>query len=61
MDQLLREILVYFVAQTADQDIDHIGLWIKVKIPDLFHDHRLGNRTAPVAQHVIEQGEFLGL
>ena len=61
VDQFIIEILVNLVAQIAYARFDNIGLRAEVVIPDVFHDHRLGNDPAGVAHQVFEQRKLPGL
>src|SRR5580704_11696902 len=61
MKQLRREIFIDFPAQTANLYIDHVGLRIKVIVPDRLEQHRAGNHLALVPHQVFEKAELARL
>src|SRR4051794_6830678 len=58
VNQLVRERLVYSIAQPRHQHVDDIGTWIEVVTPHVRQDHRLRDDLAGVAHQVLEQGEL---
>jgi hypothetical protein len=54
-------IPVYLVPQPADSGLHHIGLGIEMVVPNVFHDHRLGNDSTRAAHQVFEQRKLPGL
>lgn len=61
VNEFLREAAVDLIAQPADQDVDDVGLWVEMEIPNMFQDHRFGQNTTWMAQHVFKQRVFAGL
>src|ERR1700730_16814010 len=61
VDQLLRKSPVHFRAKPVYQDIDHVGLRIETEIPNVFQNHRLGDRASGMTQQQFEQSKFTGL
>src|SRR5437899_2718441 len=55
MNQLLREILVHLIAQSANEHIHHIGLRIETVVPDMFEDHCLGHHTTSMTHEIFQQ------
>ena len=55
------EALVDLVAQPADPRLDNVRLRIEVIVPDVLHDHRLGNHPPGVTREIFEQEELPGL
>src|SRR6266480_2882676 len=53
MQQWLIETLVDLLAQSADVNIDDIGLGIEVIVPHVFEQHRAGHYMAGVAHQVF--------
>src|SRR5712692_9815975 len=58
MQQLLLERTIDFLAQSAHQDVNDVGLRIEVVFPDMRQDHRLRHNLAGVAHQVFEQPEL---
>src|ERR1051325_9695381 len=46
---------VYFVADTAHQNIHHVRLRVETVVPDMFQDHRLGRHPAGMAHQKLEE------
>ena len=61
MQQLRREVSVDLAAQTADLDIDDIGLRVKVIIPDRLEEHGPGDHLSLVPHKLFEQPELARL
>src|ERR1700746_1776851 len=58
VQQLMIEALIDFLAQAADMDIDDVGLWIEVIVPDMLQEHRARNHMAGVAHQVFQQAKL---
>ena len=50
----LLESLVDLLAQSADMDIDHVGLGIEMIVPHSLQEHRARNNVSRVAHQVLE-------
>ena len=61
MDQRHIKILVNFGPQSADMNINNIGLGIKMIIPDVLEQHRSGNNLPLVAHQEFEKFEIAWL
>ena len=55
------EILVYFRAKPGNMNIDDVGLWIKMVVPDMFQQHGPGHHLAGMAHQEFQQFELAGL
>src|SRR6516225_763669 len=49
---------VDFAAHPPDIDVDDIGRWVEVEIPDMLQQHRAGNHFADIANQVLEKLKF---
>jgi hypothetical protein len=54
MNHLLVEIVIDLIPQLAYANFDHVGLWIKIVIPDMFHNHGLGDHIPGIAHEVLK-------
>src|SRR5262245_29210754 len=61
MQQRRKEALINFIAQSADLDIDDVGLRIKVKVPDRLKQHGAGDHLSLMPDQVLEQAELARL
>ena len=55
MDQRIGLAAVDFAANPSDVNIDDVGRWIKMQIPDVLQEHRSRNHVADVANKIFEQ------
>ena len=55
------KLLVDFIAQTGNTRLNHVGMRIKIVIPDMFDDHGFCYNTSCIAHQIFEQAEFPGL
>src|ERR1700730_16846383 len=60
-EQLRRVVFVDFPTQAADLNIDDIGLWIKVIIPERLEQHSPGDHLPLVPHRVFEKAELARL
>src|SRR5262252_31111 len=49
---------VDFAAHPPDIDVDDIGRWVEVEIPDMLQQHRAGNHLADIANQILEKLKF---
>jgi len=61
MNKFILVVFIYAVAETADKNIDNIGLGIEMEIPDFFQNHGFGNGSAHITHHIFQQGKLPGL
>jgi len=61
MDQFLVKVPVDLGSKAANQHIHHIRLRVKMIIPDMLHNHGLGDHPSRLANEVFEQAEFTRL
>src|SRR6202521_4152748 len=60
MNQLGRSILVKFLAQTVDVNLNQVGLAIKMAIPHMLDDFTARDQRGSAKQEQFEQCEFFG-
>src|SRR5262245_39032521 len=58
LQELFLEGTIDFVAQSAHEHVDDVGLRVEVVLPDVREDHRLGYDLARIAHEVLEECEF---
>src|ERR1700757_3758410 len=54
MQQRVVEPLVDLLPQAADVNVDHIGLWVEVVVPDVLEQHRSRHDMAGIAHQVFQ-------
>src|ERR1700722_6722570 len=61
VDQPLLKSSINFRAQAMHQHINHVGLRIETKVPDVFQDHCFGDGPSAVPQQQFEQSKLTRL
>ena len=59
-DELLRTASFDFGSQSADQNIDHVGLWVEMVVPYVLEDHGFEFNPAGISQQIFEQAKTRG-
>src|SRR3974390_2658797 len=61
MQKRLRKPLVDLGAQPRDVNIDDVGLWVKMIIPNVLQQHSAGHDLTRVTHQILEHTEFARL
>src|SRR6516165_9992975 len=60
MDQRIGLLVIDLSTHPPDIDIDDIGRWIEMKVPDVLQQHGPGYDAAFIAHQIFQKLEFLG-
>src|SRR3974390_1278471 len=58
VDQRIGLLAIDLAAHPPDIDVDDVGRWIEMKVPDVLQQHRAGYDAAFVAHQILQQLEF---
>src|SRR6516162_4784345 len=58
MDQGIGLSVVDLAADAADIDVDNVGGWIEMQVPDVLQQHRAGHDATFVARQIFQKLEF---
>src|SRR3981081_870694 len=58
MDERIGELTVHLSAHAPDIDVNDVGRWIEVKIPDMLQQHCPGDNLAFVADKILQDLKF---
>src|SRR5271166_198018 len=60
VNERMLSLLINFLAQAVDLDIDHVGCRINAHVPHLIEDHGSRHHASRIPDQVFQKREFLG-